>query len=149
MRGLQLRLSKQKCAGREIGAKGQFAQQQSRGRAVGCGSRLGFSGQDKRVRSRSMGRSSADTAHGRMSAKTCCCRIKALSTASPQRADLFWVDLFSRVVPGAAVSRCSNRRVQKEDYSMTSSARPSSETGTVSPSAFAVLRLMISSTFVI
>src|SRR5262249_12612816 len=33
-------------------------------------------------------------------------------------------------------------------YSITSSARPSSEIGTVRPSALAVLRLMISSTFV-
>src|SRR6516164_3342776 len=35
-----------------------------------------------------------------------------------------------------------------ESHSMTSSARPSSVIGTVSPSALAVLRLMISSTFV-
>ena len=35
-----------------------------------------------------------------------------------------------------------------EHHSITSSARPSSEGGTVRPSALAVLRLMISSTFV-
>jgi len=34
------------------------------------------------------------------------------------------------------------------NYSITSSARPSSESGTVMPSVLAVLRLMISSTFV-
>jgi hypothetical protein len=36
----------------------------------------------------------------------------------------------------------------KRSYSITSSARPSSGSGTVSPSALAVLRFMISSTFV-
>src|SRR5262249_46657484 len=37
-RGLQLRLLTQKCAAREMGANGHFAQQQSRGRDVGLGS---------------------------------------------------------------------------------------------------------------
>ena len=36
----------------------------------------------------------------------------------------------------------------RKAYSITSSARPDSEFGTVMPSAFAVLRLMINSTFV-
>jgi hypothetical protein len=47
----------------------------------------------------------------------------------------------------------SRRATEKRDelatfHSITSSARPSSESGTVRPSALAVLRLMINSTFV-
>ena len=38
-------------------------------------------------------------------------------------------------------------RSKRHLYSITSSARPSSESGTVSPSALAVLRLMINSSF--
>jgi hypothetical protein len=49
-----------------------------------------------------------------------------------------------RQVPTAAVSNRSNAA----RYSMTSSARPSSGNGTVMPSALAVLRLRIISTFV-
>ena len=39
-------------------------------------------------------------------------------------------------------------RSKMADYSITSSVRPSSDSGTAIPSALAVLRLMISSTFV-
>jgi hypothetical protein len=44
------------------------------------------------------------------------------------------------------VSRCSNVREQNCGYSITSSARPSSGSGNVIPSALAVLRLSTSST---
>jgi len=44
---------------------------------------------------------------------------------------------------GRRVSRFGHR----PDYSITSSARPSRGSGTVTPSALAVLRLMVSSTF--
>jgi hypothetical protein len=56
---------------------------------------------------------------------------------------------------GSKADMCSAqahvRFVPKADipaYSMTSSARPINDSGTVTPSALAVLRLMISSTFV-
>ena len=47
-------------------------------------------------------------------------------------------------------SRCplSANSGHRAGYSITSSARPSSDIGTVSPRAFAVLRFMISSAFV-
>src|SRR5262249_14130212 len=45
-------------------------------------------------------------------------------------------------LPGAAVSRCNNG---SQIYSMTSSARASSVSGTERPIAFAVLRLITSS----
>src|SRR5262245_4114279 len=48
-------------------------------------------------------------------------------------------------VPIAAVSICSNVRSRTLHYSITSSARASSEGGTVMPSALAVLRLITSS----
>src|SRR5262249_49655678 len=50
--------------------------------------------------------------------------------------------LLQQYLPIAAVSRCN------KNYSMISSARPSSAGGNARPSAFAVLRLMTSSTFV-
>jgi hypothetical protein len=55
---------------------------------------------------------------------------------------------YSRSVPQPDVSRCSNVRMLRPTYSMTSSARASSIGGTVRPRALAVLRLMISSTLV-
>jgi hypothetical protein len=54
-------------------------------------------------------------------------------------------------VPIPALSRCNKVRRQRAcsaAYSITSSARASSEGGTVRPSAFAVLRLSTSSSFV-
>src|SRR5215813_1486061 len=48
----------------------------------------------------------------------------------------------------AAEQRDELAALQLRDHSMTSSARPDSGSGTVMPSALAVLRLMISSTFV-
>ena len=47
-----------------------------------------------------------------------------------------------------ATSGLLQRNKAKGDYSITSSARPSNESGNVMPSALAVLRLMTSSTFV-
>jgi hypothetical protein len=52
---------------------------------------------------------------------------------------------FSSFVPIAVVSRCSK---ESQTYSMTSSARASSVSGTVRPSALAVLRLITNSIFV-
>src|SRR5262249_27597892 len=60
----------------------------------------------------------------------------------------------SVVARGASLFRANKRhslQLRKNaevNYSITSSARPSSVSGTVRPSALAVLRLMISSTFV-
>src|SRR5262245_1146291 len=53
-----------------------------------------------------------------------------------------------RLVPSSAVSMCSNVRVRKLDYSITSSARASSDGGIVNPSALATLTLMTSSNLV-
>jgi hypothetical protein len=50
----------------------------------------------------------------------------------------------SGYVPKDAVSTCS----KSQTYSITSSARPSSGSGTMMPTAFAVFVLMINSTFV-
>jgi hypothetical protein len=51
-------------------------------------------------------------------------------------------------VPTSDASRCSKLRVQKLNYSITSSARASRACGTVMPSDFAVLRLITHSIFV-
>ena len=53
-----------------------------------------------------------------------------------------------REVPKAAVSRCSKLVCAKQHYSITSSARTRNDSGIVSPSAFAVLRLITSSNLV-
>ena len=52
----------------------------------------------------------------------------------------FWVGSF---VPIAAVSRCSNMHMLPTTYSITSSAATISLSGTLRPSAFAVLRLIV------
>ena len=66
------------------------------------------------------------------------------STAVPQKADVVLNSANGSFVPKAAVSNRSKQHL----YSITSSAAASSLSGTVRPSAFAVLRLMASSNFV-
>jgi hypothetical protein len=56
-------------------------------------------------------------------------------SALPPKADIRYGDRHVRFVPKADIGRC---------YSITSSAVKSSDCGTLSPSAFAVLRLMTS-----
>src|SRR5262245_17029919 len=51
--------------------------------------------------------------------------------------------LLQQNLPRGDLSRCSNVREQRCDYSITPSARASSVSGTVRPSALAVLRLII------
>src|SRR6516225_9481361 len=62
-------------------------------------------------------------------------------SALPPKADIGIRSRNVRFVPKADILRCGKER----RYSITSSAPKSSDCGTVSPSAFAVLRLMTSS----
>jgi len=64
-------------------------------------------------------------------------------SALPPKADIVGRNGDVRFVPKADICAAANSR-----YSITSSARASSGCGTVSPSAFAVLRLIINSYFV-
>ena len=64
-------------------------------------------------------------------------------SALPPKADIGTHSWDVRFVPKADILRCGKER----RYSITSSARASSDCGTVSPSALAVLRLMASSNF--
>ena len=68
-------------------------------------------------------------------------------SALPPKADIGTQPHNVRFVPKADVSRCSIRYT-KPAYSITSSARPRMVNGTLTPSALAAFRLMISSTFV-
>src|SRR6516164_7489163 len=72
-----------------------------------------------------------------------CYRLADFRTMSAlvQYSDIEWWTSDVRFVPKADILRCGKER----RYSITSSARASSDCGTVSPSAFAVLRLMTSS----
>ena len=70
-------------------------------------------------------------------------RIRAMS-ALPPKADIGTQSWNVRFVPKADKVHCS--KIVR--YSITSSARAISDCGTVSPSAFAVLRLIINSYFV-
>ena len=60
------------------------------------------------------------------------------------KADIIEREWHVRFVPKADILRCSKER----PYSITSSARTKNDSGIFSPSALAVLRLMISSNFV-
>jgi hypothetical protein len=64
-------------------------------------------------------------------------------SALPPKADIVHGGGNVRFVPKADILRCGKRC----RYSITSSARPSSASGMVTPSALAVLRLTTSSTF--
>src|SRR5262249_58838543 len=80
------------------------------------------------------------SAMGQKRTLRCVCAMSAL----PPKADIGWVCRDVRYVPKADIVRCGERR----RYSITSSARDSSDCGTERPSALAVLRLMTSSYFV-
>jgi hypothetical protein len=71
---------------------------------------------------------------------------QAIGTLSLQGGSEFLgIATIRRRVPKPAVSRCSKRGARKRDYSITSAAAACSVSGTVRPSALAVLRLMTSS----
>jgi hypothetical protein len=63
-------------------------------------------------------------------------------SALPPKADIRQRDRDVRFVPKADILRCSTER----GYSISSSARPSNGTDTLTPSALAVSRLMYNST---
>ena len=69
--------------------------------------------------------------------------VRPYTSATPPKADVNSTPWLRRFVPIPVVSRCS-----KIPYSITSSARASSIGGTSKPSAFAVSRLITSSSFV-
>ena len=66
------------------------------------------------------------------------------TSASPSRATVEQTLLDFLKGANSGLTRCSKRQF----YSITSSARPSSESGKVRPSVLAVLRLMMNSTLV-
>ena len=69
--------------------------------------------------------------------------LRAMS-ALPPKADIGTQPRDVRFVPKADILRCG----RNWRYSITSSARPSNESGNVTPSNFATLRLIAMSTFV-
>ena len=68
-----------------------------------------------------------------------------IMSAFPLKADLRCQSTHGRLVPKAAVSRCSKNPLSKVAYSITSSAIEITPAGMVRPSALAVVRLMTSS----
>jgi len=83
----------------------------------------------------------AAAGHGRK--EKCTAGAAAFLPVTPQLETSGWCSAnLSALLPIAAVSMCSERA--SSNYSMTSSARASSAGGMVIPSAFAVLRLIIS-----